>query len=208
MIELYTAATSNGLRPAIMLAECGLPHRLTKVDLNAGDQKKPEFLKLNPLAQIPVVVDDDAAGERVVLSESWAILVYLAEKSGFGLPAKAGPRARVLQALANAMTDVYAPFNGLFHLMHPGVAADRSVVAEFDRSLDRALGYWDRRLGVHAWLAGDAYSIADIALYPTLLRLEKPVGRTYPKLAQLRRWAKAMADRPPVQEALAAAGWR
>jgi GST-like protein len=201
MIELYTAATSNGLRPAIMLAECGLEHRLIRVELQAGAQKRPEFLKLNPLAQIPVIVDG-----ALTLTESTAILIYLGEQSGFGLPVKQPERARVLEALANVMTDVYAPFNGLFHLMHPGVKADASVAQEFDRSLERGLGHWDRRLGTQEWLAG-AYSIADIALYPTVLRLEKPVGRRYPQLANLQRWTHAMACRPAVGRALAAAGW-
>ncbi|MBI1778804.1 MAG: glutathione S-transferase family protein [Proteobacteria bacterium] len=205
MIELYTAATSNGLRPAIMLAECGLEHRLHKIDLASGEQGKPDFLALNPLAQIPVIVDEDD-GERVVLSESTAILLYLAEKSGFGLPESAKARARTLEALANVMTDVYAPFNGLFHLSHPGVAADKTVSAVFDASLERALGHWDLRLVEAPWLAGD-YSIADIALYPTLLRLEKPLGRRYPGLANLKRWAGTMAGRPGVGRALAAAGW-
>ena len=192
-----------------MLAECGLPHRLVLIDLEAGEQKKPDFLKLNPRAQIPVMIDTEE--DRLVLSESTAILLYLAEKSGFGLPldrpADRPARARVLEALANVMTDVYAPFNGLFHLMHPGVVADKTASAEFDRSLERALGHWDRLLEDQAWLAG-AYSIADIALYPTLLRLEKPVGRRYPHLANLMRWKRAIEARPAVAKALASAGWR
>jgi GST-like protein len=92
--------------------------------------------------------------------------------------------------------------------MHPGVAADQSVTAEFDRSLERALGHWNKRLADQAWLAGGSYSIADIALYPTLLRLANPVGRSYPKLAHLQRWAKSMAERPAVAKALADTGWR
>ena len=199
MIRLYTAATSNGLRPAIALAESGLPHTIHKIDLAKGEQQTPAFLAMNPAGQIPVIVDDEAPGGPLTLTESAAILIYVAEKSGTLLPTEPHGRARVLEALANAMTDVYGPFNGLFHLHHNGRTPPSQIAQVFDGLIRAALGRVDARLAKSPWLAGDAFSIADIALYPTVWRLDGALKRTYPDLANLQRWYKAFAARPGVQ---------
>jgi GST-like protein len=198
MITLYTAATSNGLRPAIALAESGLPHTIRRIDLDKGDQQKPDFLALNPAAQIPVIVDDAAAGGPLTLTQSAAILIYVAEKSGTLLPTEVHGRARVLEAVATAMTDVYGPFNGLFHLHHNGRTPPSQIAQGFDGLIRAALGRIDTTLAKSEWLAGD-FSIADIALYPTVWRLAGALKRTYPDLANLQRWYKAFAARPAVQ---------
>ncbi len=152
------------------------------------------------------MVDDGAKGGRLVLSESTAILVYLAETSGFGLPTEVHERARTLEALANVMSDVYAPMNAGFYLATPGLNPPKAVLATFEAGVRKALGHWDMKLARSPWLAG-AFSIADIALYPNLLRLEKPLGWRFLELANLMRWANAMAGRAGVGRALAAAGW-
>lgn len=199
MIDAYTAATSNGLRCAIALAESGLRHTIHKIDLSKGDQKTPKFLKMNPAGQIPVIVDNDVADGPLTLIESTAILIYVAEKSGKLLPAGAGPRARVFEALATAMTDVYAPFNALFHIQDdfPGKVPDE-VIADFDARIRAALTRLDAKLAKSEWIAGD-FSIADIALYCNVWRLKTALNRTFPDLANLQRWFTAIANRPGVQ---------
>jgi len=206
MIDAYTAATSNGLRAAIALAESGLPHTIHKVDLSKGDQKTPKFLKMNPAGQIPVIVDNDVADGPLTLIESTAILIYVAEKSGKLLPAGAGARARVFEALATAMTDVYAPFNALFHIQDdfPGKVPDE-VIADFDKRIRAALTRLDERLAKSEWIAGD-FSIADIALYCNVWRLKTALNRTFPDLANLQRWFTAIANRPGVQLGTSLAG--
>lgn len=198
MIDLYTAPTGNGLRAAIVLAESGLGHTVHKVDLEKGDQRKPEFLMMNPAARIPVIVDGDVAGGPLTLTESTAILIYVAEKSGKLLATEPHARARALEAVANAMTDLYAPFNGLFNLHHWGHTPPSHIIERFDGLIRETLGRFNTRLANSEWLTGD-FSIADIALYPTLGRLESVLKRTYPELKNLQRWATAMAARPGVK---------
>jgi len=206
MIDAYTAATSNGLRAAIALAESGLRHTIHKIDLSKGDQKTAKFLKMNPAGQIPVIVDRDVPDGPLTLTESTAILIYVAEKSGKLLPAGAGPRARVFEALATAMTDVYAPFNALFHI-HDDFAdkVTPEVIADFDARIRAALTRLDERLSKSEWIAGD-FSIADIALYCNVWRLKTALNRTFPDLANLQRWFTAIANRPGVQLGTSLAG--
>lgn len=141
-----------------------------------------------------------ADGRPMTLTELGAILIHVAEKSGIGLSREPRARAHTLEALANVMTDVYGPFHTLFDL---GDQPKAAVI--FDEHLRGALAFWDHRLKQARWLAGD-YSIADMALYPVLLRLENALGRTYGDLANLQRWMQEMAARPGVQLGLSLAG--
>ncbi len=195
MYELLTAATSNGMRPAIMLAECGLAHRLSLIDLGRGDQRTPAFLAIHPSGHIPVLLDEKAG---LVLTESMAMLIHLAEASGFGLPSAGNARARVLEGVAHAMTDVYVPYDALFYL-RDDKAASPTTADLYEGLLRRALGVVDRRLSDAAWLAGEAFSIADITLYPTMLRISAVLKLDFPDLPHLGRWRAAMAARPGVQ---------
>ena len=104
MIDLYTAATPNGHKVSIALEELALPYRLHVLDLNAGDQKRPEFLAINPNGRIPAIVDRDA--DDFAVFESGAILIYLAEQTGRLLPQDAKGRSRVLQWLMFQMAGV------------------------------------------------------------------------------------------------------
>ena len=206
MIDAYTAATSNGLRAAIVLAESGLKHTIHKMDLSKGDQRTPKFLKMNPAGQIPVIVDRDTADGALTLTESTAILIYVAEKSGKMLPAGPAARSRVFEALATAMTDIYAPFNALFHIQDE--FADKvtpEVIADFDARIRAALTRLDGRLSKDEWIAGD-FSIADIALYCNVWRLKTALNRTFPDLGNLQRWFVAIANRPGVQLGTSLAG--
>src|SRR3979411_2480643 len=115
MIELYAAGTSNGMRARIAVEECGLAYRFHPIDLQKGEQKAPGFLAMNPMGQIPVLVDSEGPGGKpLTLSQSTAILLYCAEKSGRCLPRDPAARAAMLQALMSASTDITPMLGALF----------------------------------------------------------------------------------------------
>jgi len=201
MLDFYTAATSNGMRAAIAMAESGLRHTLHKVDLSKGEQKTPEYKKINPAALIPALVDKGVAGGPLILTESMAIMIYAAEKSGKLLPTETMARARTLEAFSLAMTDVYCPFNALFHMLvdYPG-GPPENIDKGFDGMIRAGLARYEDRLTKEEWVAG-AFSIADIALYANVWRLKTAAAlqRTYPELKGIQRWFDAVAARPDVQ---------
>lgn len=201
MIDLYTSGTGNGFRAAIALAESGLPHRIHKIDLTKGEQKTPEFLKRNPAGAIPVMVDSDGAGGKdVTVSQSGAIALYLAEKSGKFLPKDAARRAVAWQWFMQATTDV-GPASGMI-FMSSGALPDKSPAntAFFENRLLGFLRLCDQQLAGRDFLA-DEISIADLALYPVVASrkalIEKAGG-----MPNLSRWATAMAARPGVQRGM------
>src|SRR5687768_8101877 len=115
MIDLYAAGTSNGMRARMALEECGLPYRFHPVNLDKGENKTPQFIAMNPNGQIPVIVDPEGPGGKpVTLSQSTAILVYCAEKSGKYLPKDTAARVPVWQALMSASTDITPTLGALF----------------------------------------------------------------------------------------------
>lgn len=204
MIDLYTAGTGNGRRPALMLEECGLAYNVHKIDLAAGEQKQPAFLALNPVGAIPVIVDHDGpGGQKLVLAQSAAILLYLAEKTGKFLPRDAGKRALAYQWLLHAMSDQQATSGILFPIeMLPDKPA--SAIALLEKRLIDYFRLTDRRLGEAEYLAGEL-TIADLALYPLVDR-RRPLIDKAGGLDNLSRWAAAMAARPAVQRAMKVPG--
>lgn len=201
MIDLYTSGTGNGLRAAIVLAESGLPHRVHKIDLTKGEQKTPEFLKRNPAGAIPVMVDSDGpGGKEVTVSQSGAIALYLAEKSGKFLPKDAARRALVWQWFMQATTDV-GPGSGMI-FMSGSALPDKSPAntAFFENRLLGFLRLCDQQLAGQDFLAGEI-SVADLALYPVVASrkalIEKAGG-----MSNLTRWAATMASRPGVQRGM------
>lgn len=194
MIDLYTWTTPNGRKVSIMLEELGVPYTVHPVDITAGRQFDPEFLEISPNNKIPAIVDHD---NGLVLMESGAILLYLADKTEQLIPRAGAARWNVIQWLMMQMGSV-GPMLGQahhFHRFHPG----KSDYAE-RRYLDetaRIYGVLDRRLGRHAYLA-DAYSIADIATWPWIARYEWQ-GIDWARYPHLLRWYRELASRPAVQ---------
>jgi GST-like protein len=204
MLELYTYGTANGQRVSIMLEECGLPYRAQKVDLARGEQKRPEFLALSPAGQIPVLIDPDGPGGRLVLPQSTAILLHLAEKTGRFLPNTAATRPLALVWLMAVMTDVAPASGALFHASTAVPEAVPAVVTAFEQRLLRFLANLDHRLGEEEFLAGEI-SIADFALYPTMA-VRRPLLERTGGLDHLRRWTAAMAERQGVARGMAVPG--
>jgi len=201
MIDFYTFATSNGQRVAIALEETGFPYTVHKVDLFKSEQKKPDYLALNPTGRIPTIVDRDGPGGKpLVLTQSVAILIYLAERGNGLLPADPLERVRCLEWLMFTITDVSAPMaqafflNRLANQTHPAAAAELR---------ERALGFiehLDRRLGDSPYLGGDAFTIADISAYPTVVSIDEPDRRRFANLA---RWTADVGARPSVARGMA-----
>ncbi len=201
MIELYTARTPNGYKVSIMLEEVGLPYRVIKVDLAKGEQFAPAYLEINPNAKIPAIVDLDA-GQRIF--ESGAILVYLAEKSGRLLPHESRARMKVLQWLFFQVGSVGPMLGQLWHF----VDLTQPVPYALDRYRKETLrlyGVVDRRLAEAPFIAGDEYTIADIAHWPWL-RVYKALGIDIAEFPNVKRWIEDVAARPAVKKGITVPG--
>ncbi|HEY1077952.1 MAG TPA: glutathione S-transferase N-terminal domain-containing protein [Fontimonas sp.] len=192
MIELYTASTPNGHKVSIALEELALPYRVHAIDLMRGEQKKPDYLALNPNGRIPTIVDTEA--DNFAVFESGAILIYLAEKTGRLMPSDAKGRSRVLQWLMFQMGGV-GPMMGqanVFFRYFPEKI--QPAIDRYQNEGRRLFEVLDRRLAQSEWLA-DAYSIADIANW-AWVRTYKWSGISIDGLAHLQRWNDAMHARP------------
>jgi GST-like protein len=196
MIDLYFAATPNGLKAKLFLEEAQLPYRAIPVSLSKGEQFKPEFLAISPNNKIPAIVDHAPAGggEPVTLFESGAILLYLAEKIGRFIPKDIHGRAEVLQWLFWQMAGL-GPMAG--QIGHFNVYAPEKVpyaVDRYTRETSRLYGVLDRRLADRPFIAGE-FSIADIACYPWIVPHEAH-GQDLGAFVHLKRWFESMATRP------------
>ncbi|MEP6656148.1 MAG: glutathione S-transferase N-terminal domain-containing protein [Betaproteobacteria bacterium] len=201
MIEFYTAQTSNGQRAAIMLEECGLAYRVHAFDLFKGEQKNAEFLKVNPAGQIPAIVDAEGpGGQPLVLAQSAAILLYLAEKTGRFLPLDPRRRAMAYQWLQLAMTDAGPASGSVFLLSRITPEKSAANVTFFEERLVRFLRLADARLAQLEYLA-DELSIADFALYP-IYAARKSLVDAAGDLPQLTRWGAALAARSALSRAM------
>ncbi len=202
MIDLYAAGTSNGIRARIALEECGLAYTLHPIALEKGEQKTPQFLAMNPMGQIPVMVDREGPGGKpLTLSQSTAILLYAAEKSGKFLPKDPAKRPAMLQALMSASTDV-TPMIGTVFAIVRGKEPHAPTAELFKGRLRGMFKVWDEALGKHKHAAGDELTIADFSLYAGYARAKAATPDTCEGLANLERWAKEIAARPGVQRAV------
>jgi GST-like protein len=199
MIEVYSWATPNGHQVHIMLEECGLGYRAIPVDIGAGDQFAPEFLKISPNNKIPAIVDPDGPDAAPIsVFESGAILVYLAAKTGRFLPADLRGRYRTLEWLMFQMGSV-GPMLGQVH--HFRLYAPEPIPYAVDRYSNEArriYGVIDKRLGQSRYIAADEYTIADIAIFPWL-RSWKNQGIVPEDFPALKAWFDDIAARPAVQ---------
>ena len=199
MIDVYSWATPNGHKVHIMLEECGLPYKAIPVDIGAGDQFRPDFLKISPNNKIPAIVDPEGPdGKPISVFESGAILVYLAARTGRFLPATDRERYEVLQWLMFQMGSV-GPMLGQAH--HFRMYAPQKLQYAIDRYTNEAkrlYGVIDKRLSESRWLGGREYSIADIATFPWLRSWERQ-GIVLEEYPNVKRWFDTIAARPAVQ---------
>ena len=199
MIEVFSWATPNGHKVHIMLEECGLAYRAIPVDIGAGDQFKPEFLKISPNNKIPAITDPAGPnGKPISLFESGAILIYLAAKTGKFLPASDRARYEVLQWLMFQMGSVGPMLGQTHHFRMYAPEKIEYAVNRYSNEAKRLYGVIDRRLAQSAWLGGSEYSIADIATFPWL-RSWQNQGIVLSDHPHLHAWFDRIADRPAVQ---------
>ncbi len=199
MIDVYSWATPNGHKVHIMLEETGLPYKVHAVDIGAGAQFTPKFLKISPNNKIPAIVDKNGPdGKRFSLFESGAILLYLAEKTRQFMPLDAGQRYRTIEWLMFQMGGI-GPMLGQAH--HFRIYAPTKIKYAIDRytnEANRLYGVLDERLKKSDYLAGDKYTIADMATWPWL-RSYKNQGVEMDDYPSVKRWFAEIEARPAVQ---------
>jgi GST-like protein len=198
MIDVYSWATPNGHKIHIMLEELGLEYKAIPIDIGAGDQFTPEFLAISPNNKIPAIIDSDGPdGKPLTLFESGAILFYLAEKTGKFLPLDPVGRYTTMQWLMFQMGGV-GPMLGQAH--HFRIYAPEKIeyaVNRYSNEAKRLYGVMDKQLGVTRYLAGNDYSIADIATFPWT-RSWKNQGIELDEFPNVRRWFDEISARPAV----------
>ena len=204
MIDLYYWGTPNGHKITLFLEEAGLDYRAHPIDISKGEQFAPDFLKISPNNRIPAIVDNDPAGGGAPLSlfESGAILLYLAEKTGRFLPADLAGRAEVLQWLFWQVGGL-GPMAGQNH--HFGTFAPEKIpyaIERYVKETARLYGVLDKRLADRAFVAGEEYSIADMATYPWIVPYERQ-SQDLDDFPHLKRWFEAIAARPATARAYA-----
>jgi len=168
-IQLYSLPTPNGVKVSIMLEETGLPYEPHLVRFETNDQLSPEFLSLNPNNKIPAIIDPNGPdGEPLPLFESGAILIYLADKARTLIPPDAAGRYETIQWLMFQMGGVGPMFGqvGFFNKFAGKDYEDKRPRDRYVAEAKRLLGVIDRRLARRAWIMGDAYTIADVAIFP------------------------------------------
>jgi GST-like protein len=199
MIDVYSWATPNGHKVHIMLEECGLPYTAHPVNIGAGEQFKPEFLKISPNNRIPAIVDPNGPdGKPIALFESGAILLYLASKTGKFLPKTDRQKYDMLQWLMFQMGGV-GPMLGQNH--HFRLYAPEKIeyaVNRYTNEAKRLYGVMDRHLSKHKYIAGNSYTIADISIFPWL-RNWKNQGIDWADFPHLKKWFDAIEARPAVK---------
>jgi GST-like protein len=195
MIDFWTWTTPNGRKVSILLEELDLPYRTHAVDITQGEQFEPAFLEVSPNNKIPAIRDNDTGA---ALMESGAIMIYLAEKAGRFLSSEPKQRYRTLEWLMWQIGGLGPMFGQAHHFLqfNPG----RAPYAEkrFHGEAQRLYRVLDARLADNAYLAGNEYTIADMACWPWVSRYEwqRIDLADYPNV---KRWYVEIADRPAVQ---------
>jgi len=199
MLELHTAGTHNGIRANIALAESGLDYTVRKIDLSAGEQRQADYLEINPAGRIPALVDTEGPGGRIELSQSIAIMIYVAGKSGRLWPSGDAGKVAALQWLMFAATDATPWASVYFHSTQMMPARVEANIEYGKQRLLRWFGEANAQLGKTAYLAGEI-SLADYALFPVIDQrraLAEEAG-----LRNLLRWRDEIGARHGVQKGM------
>ena len=206
MIQFYTYTTPNGRKISIMLEELGIPYQVNVVNISNGEQFEPDFLKVSPNNKIPAIVDEEANGLAVF--ESGAILTYLAEKYGQFLPTSGEARYKTLEWLHWQIGGVGPMFGQLGYFTVYAKEKMPQAIARYTSEAERLLAVMDRRLTDNAYLAGEVYSIADMAAYPWVVNaregafLGASLGAVLAEKPAVLRWLNDVGARPAVQRGM------
>ena len=201
MIEAYTWPTPNGHKLHIMLEETGLPYTVFPVDIQRGDQFKPEFLAISPNNKMPAIVDTEGpGGKRVSVFESGAILIYLAEKTGSFIPKDPLQRIQVLEWLMFQMGGVGPMLGQAHHFRQYAPEKIPYAIDRYTNEAKRLYGVINKRLEGRPFIAGD-YSIADMAIFPWLVPYERQ-GQNLEDYPNIKRWMESIQSRSAVRKAM------
>jgi GST-like protein len=206
MITLYTWTTPNGRKASIMLEELGVPYEVKAVDIGKDEQFTPEFLKVSPNNKIPAIVDHDAPGGPLAVFESGAILVYLAEKTGKLLAPSGAARYKALEWTFWQVGGLGPMLGQLAFFALRSKDKPPEAIERFTTETARLLGVMEKRLAEGPYLAGDDYSIADIACYGWTLAASTGLRQAAPEAwgdnPNIDRWLKTLGERPAVQRGM------
>jgi len=207
MIELFYWPTPNGKKVAILLEELGVPYKITPVHIGRGDQFEPHFLTISPNNRMPAMVDHAPkdGGAPISVFESGAILHYLAEKEGRFWPQDdARAKYEVVQWVTWQMANQGPKFGerGHFSRVSPNAGDQSYAQRRFNDEVHRLYGVMNNRLYDRRYLAGDAYSIADIISYPWTAGW-KSQGIDLDEFRHFKRWFEEISERPAVQRGMA-----
>lgn len=206
MIDLYYAPTPNGHKITLFLEEVGLPYRLHRIDISAGDQFKPEFLAISPNNKIPAIVDSLPVdnGAPIGVFESGTILQYLAEKTGKFLSKELRERTTTLEWLTWQVAGLGPMLGQNHHFTHYAPQPVPYAIERFQQETKRLYGVLNTQLTKNAYIAGDTYSIADIATYPWIVAHERQ-RIDLAEYPAVRNWFERVKARPATQKAYALA---
>lgn len=207
MINLYTWTTPNGRKVSIMLEELQAAYQVHAINLSKNEQFTPEFLRISPNNKIPAIVDDNNVGESIAIFESGAILTYLAETYGQFLAPSGEERYKAIEWLHWQMGGLGPIMGQLAFFEKFSTEKSPLASARFLTEVGRLLSVMDKRLSEQTYLAGDNYSIADIACYPWVFSattfLSDVLSQSLESKSGLTRWLKLVGSRPTVQRGMA-----
>mgnify|MGYP001806034432 CR=1 FL=1 len=202
-IDLYTWSTPNGRKVSILLEELGVPYKTHAIDISKNDQFAPSFVAINPNSKIPAIVDNDGPdGKPFSVFESGAILIYLAEKFGKFLPKDARGRSITLQWLMFQMGGFGPMLGQAHHFMKFAPVKVEYGIERYGKEAKRLYGVLDKHLATNTYLAGDEYTIADMATYPWAARHEYHQVDLV-AFPNVKRWYDAIGARPAVKKGMA-----
>ncbi len=203
MIDFYALTSPNVQKIFIMLEECRLPYQEHFVDVWNGDQFTPEFTKINPLQKIPAIVDSEGpGGSPYTVIESGAILIYLAEKTGKFIPHEPLKRYEVMQWLMVQMANLGPMCGQHVHFSKFAPAGSDYGIARYRAVANKLFDVYDQRLANNAYVAGDEYTIADIAAFPWLRNTDF-LAIEISKRPHVKAWVDKIAGRDAVKRAYA-----
>ncbi len=209
LLQLYSLATPNGVKVSIMLEELGMPYEVHHISFDSNDQMSPEFVGTFPNNKIPAILDPNGpGGQPIALFESGAILVYLADKTGQFLPQDPAQRYQALQWLMFQMGGVGPMFGqvGFFNIYGGKDFEDKRPLMRYVAESKRLLTVLDKHLAGKEWMVGNAYTIADMAIFPWIRNMivrynaEELIG--WGQYSEVSRVLSHWLQRPAVQRGL------
>jgi GSH-dependent disulfide-bond oxidoreductase len=204
MIDVYAFATPNSIKVPMALEELEVPYKLIGVNVRKGEQSKPEYLAINPNGKVPAIIDQHGPDHKpVTITESGAILIYLAEKYGRLLPSDPLEKIRSLEWLFFQVAGLGPMFGQSGYFLRSAPEKPQFALDRYTGEARRHMRVLDQHLANHQWAAGKTYSIADIALYGWIWRREF-AGVDFDGTPHVERWFKAIDARPATQRAVKA----